>query len=93
VSSLDLVLQAGIIRLLKKLQQHSGIACLFITHDLRLVERFCQRVVVMENGHITEDIVVTHPLRFTSLAGQALQQAVLPAFPKPRISGALPCNV
>ncbi|ORJ49159.1 nickel import ATP-binding protein NikE [Kluyvera intermedia] len=93
VSSLDLVLQAGIIRLLKKLQQHSGIACLFITHDLRLVERFCQRVVVMENGHITEDIAVTHPLRFTSLAGQALQQAVLPAFPKPRISGALPCNV
>lgn len=93
VSSLDLVLQAGIIRLLKKLQQHSGIACLFITHDLRLVERFCQRVVVMENGHITEDIAVTHPLRFTSLAGQALQQAVLPAFPKTRISGALPCNV
>ena len=76
VSSLDLVLQAGIIRLLKKLQQHSGIACLFITHDLRLVERFCQRVVVMEDGHISEDIAVTHPLRFTSLAGQALQQAV-----------------
>lgn len=92
VSSLDLVLQAGIIRLLKKLQQHSGIACLFITHDLRLMERFCQRVVVMENGHITEDIAVTHPLRFTSLAGQALQQAVLPAFPKTRTPGTLPCN-
>lgn len=92
VSSLDLVLQAGIIRLLKKLQQHSGIACLFITHDLRLVERFCQRVVVMENGHISEDIAVTHPLRFTSLAGQALQQAVLPAYPKTRTPGTLPCN-
>jgi nickel transport system ATP-binding protein len=57
------------------------------------VERFCQRVVVMENGHISEDIAVTHPLRFTSLAGQALQQAVLPAFPKTRTPGALPCNV
>lgn len=39
VSNLDLVLQAGVIRLLKKLQQQFGTACLFITHDLRLVER------------------------------------------------------
>lgn len=35
VSNLDLVLQAGVIRLLKKLQQQFGTACLFITHDLR----------------------------------------------------------
>jgi len=93
VSSLDLVLQAGVIRLLKKLQQQSGIACLFITHDLRLVERFCQRVVVMENGQIAEDIAVTSPLRFTSPAGQALQQAVLPALPQPRHERTQPCNV
>lgn len=82
VSSLDLMLQTGVIRLLTKLQQQSGIACLFITHDLRLVERFCQRVVVMDNGLITEDIAVESPLRFTSLAGQTLQQAVLPALPQ-----------
>lgn len=93
VSSLDLVLQAGVIRLLKKLQQQSGIACLFITHDLRLVERFCQRVVVMEEGHIIEDIAVSHPLRFTSAAGQALQQAVLPALPRSRHERTIPCNV
>ncbi len=93
VSSLDLVLQAGVIRLLKKLQQQSGIACLFITHDLRLVERFCQRVVVMEDGHIIEDVAVTHPLRFSSAAGQALQQAVLPALPRPRHERTTPCNV
>lgn len=92
VSSLDLLLQAGIIRLLKKLQQQSGIACLFITHDLRLVERFCQRVIVMENGGIVEDIGVTTPLRFTSTAGQELQQAVLPAFPQARTQRTQPCN-
>jgi nickel transport system ATP-binding protein len=92
VSSLDLLLQAGIIRLLKQLQQQSGIACLFITHDLRLVERFCQRVIVMENGGIVEDVGVTTPLRFTSTAGQELQQAVLPAFPKARTQRTLPCN-
>lgn len=58
VSNLDLVLQAGVIRLLKKLQQQFGTACLFITHDLRTVERFCQRVMVMDNGQIVETRVV-----------------------------------
>lgn len=91
VSSLDGVLQAGMINLLKRLQQRTGQACLFITHDLRLVERFCQRVIVMENGSIVETQDVTTPLRFTSTAGQALQQAVLPAFPSPRQRRA-PCN-
>lgn len=85
VSSLDLLLQAGVINLLKRLQQRSGVACLFITHDLRLVERFCQRVMVMENGTLVETRDVTSPLRFTSAAGQTLQQAVLPAFPSQRI--------
>ncbi|WLI78029.1 nickel import ATP-binding protein NikE [Kosakonia sp. H02] len=92
VSSLDLLLQAGVISLLKRLQQRSGVACLFITHDLRLVERFCQRVMVMDTGKIVETLEVTSPLRFCSPAGQALQQAVLPAFPSQRKRMPL-CNV
>ncbi len=40
VSNLDLMLQADIIALLKRLQAQFATACLFITHDLRLVERF-----------------------------------------------------
>lgn len=91
VSSLDLVLQAGMIRLLQRLQQQSGIACLFITHDLRLVERFCQRVMVMDNGAIVETLDVTAPLRFSSQAGQTLQRAVLPAFPL-SLQRTMPCN-
>ena len=81
VSNLDLVLQAGVIRLLKKLQPQFGTACLFITHDLRLVERFCQRVMVMDGGQIVETQRVGDKLTFTSSAGQELQNAVLPAFP------------
>jgi nickel transport system ATP-binding protein len=92
VSSLDLVLQAGIIRLLQRLQQHSGVACLFITHDLRLVERFCQRVMVMEHGQLVETTAVQSPLRFHSAAGQALQRAVLPAFPATLTEGKLACS-
>lgn len=81
VSNLDLVLQASVIRLLKKLQQQSGTACLFITHDLRLVERFCHRVMVMEEGQIVETQSVGETLTFYSDAGRVLQNAVLPAFP------------
>ena len=81
VSNLDLVIQAGVIRLLKKLQQQFGTACLFITHDLRLVERFCQRVMVMDDGQIVETQSVGDSLVFSSTAGQELQHAVLPAFP------------
>lgn len=81
VSNLDLVLQAGVIRLLKKLQQQFGTACLFITHDLRLVERFCQRVMVMDEGQIVETQAVGDKLTFSSSAGRMLQNAVLPAFP------------
>ena len=81
VSNLDLLLQAEIIALLKRLQAQFDTACLFITHDLRLVERFCQRVLVMEHGRIVETATVSLPLRLRSPAGQALQQAVLPPFP------------
>ncbi|WP_333692156.1 nickel import ATP-binding protein NikE [Atlantibacter hermannii] len=95
VSNLDLVLQANIIRLLKKLQQEYQTACLFITHDLRLVERFCQRVMVMDRGEIVETVPVTSPVVFASASGQALQRAVLPAFPVPhgpRRSGVAPVS-
>ena len=81
VSNLDLVLQANVIRLLKKLQQQFGTACLFITHDLRLVERFCDRVMVMEAGKIVETQTVGTALTFFSDAGRELQNAVLPPFP------------
>ncbi|WP_072570218.1 nickel import ATP-binding protein NikE [Enterobacter sp. SA187] len=81
VSNLDLVLQAHIVALLKQLQAQLNIGFLFITHDLRLVKRFCQRVMVMDNGHIIETRPVDAQLCFATPAGIALQQAVLPAFP------------
>uniref|UniRef100_A0A3B0M1S3 Nickel import ATP-binding protein NikE n=1 Tax=Arsenophonus endosymbiont of Trialeurodes vaporariorum TaxID=235567 RepID=A0A3B0M1S3_9GAMM len=54
VSNLDLILQAEIIQLLKNLQQQFHTACLFITHDLRLVEHLCQQIMIMKNGQIIE---------------------------------------
>lgn len=92
VSSLDLLLQAEVTALLKRLQRQAGAACLFITHDLRLAALFCQRMMVMEAGEIVETLDVSAPLRFRSAAGQALQQAVLPAWP-PTLHRKISCNV
>ncbi|BDH47684.1 nickel import ATP-binding protein NikE [Salmonella enterica subsp. enterica serovar Choleraesuis] len=84
VSSLDVVIQAQILELLRKLRQQLGVAFLFITHDLRLVGSFCQRVIVMDNGKIAEDVAINGDLRLTSPAGQALRRAILPALPVAR---------
>ena len=84
VSNLDLVLQIQTIDLFKEIQAARGTAFLFVTHDLRLVHRFCERVVVMDGGRIVEDVPVTRPLHFTHPAARALQGAVLPARPAHR---------
>ena len=64
-TALDVTVQAQILKLLEDLQKQTGMAMLFITHDLGIVRRFAGRVCVMTGGHIveqgkTEDIF-THP--------------------------------
>ena len=81
VSNLDLVLQMQIIALLRSLQETTGIAFLFITHDLRLVRLFCRRVAVLAEGRLAEEAVVEQSLNLTSPEGAALQRAILPALP------------
>ena len=53
-TALDVSLRAQILGLLADLQQQNGMAVLLITHDLNLVRKFAERVIVMENGHIVE---------------------------------------
>lgn len=55
VSALDLTIQKQVIELLQKLQRERGFACLFITHDLAVVEQIADRVVVLEQGKIVEE--------------------------------------
>ena len=53
-TALDVTVRAQILDLLADLQHKYGMAVLLITHDLNLVRRFADRVVVMENGHVVE---------------------------------------
>ena len=54
-----------IINLLKNIQKELGIAYLFICHNLALVQMFCDRVLVMNDGKIVEegtpDEVIMYP--------------------------------
>ncbi|NLZ71116.1 MAG: ABC transporter ATP-binding protein, partial [Clostridiaceae bacterium] len=54
VSSLDVSVQAQILDLFQELRQKIGFACLFISHDLSVVQFLCDRIAVLNQGEIVE---------------------------------------
>ena len=53
-SSLDVLVQARVLRLLEELRRRRGLTYLFITHDLSVVRNFAERVAVFEKGRLIE---------------------------------------
>ncbi|MTH65920.1 dipeptide ABC transporter ATP-binding protein [Paracoccus shanxieyensis] len=80
VSALDVTVQAQVLRLFEDIRDRTGIAILFITHDLRVAAQICNTVVVMQRGRIVEQgaakDVLAHP-------AHAYTRALIDAAPAP----------
>ncbi len=65
-TALDVTVQASILDLLKELQQETGMAMIFITHDLGVISKIADEVIVMYKGNIVEQgqtkLVLENPL-------------------------------
>ena len=54
ISALDVSIQAQVVNLMKRIQKETGIAYLFIAHDLSMVKYISNRIGVMHLGHLVE---------------------------------------
>ncbi|MEL7080330.1 MAG: ABC transporter ATP-binding protein [Pseudomonadota bacterium] len=87
VSALDVSTAARVTRLMQQLQDDLGIAFLFISHDIAVVERVSHRIAVMYRGEIVEigptERVLRHPQH-------EYTRKLLSAVPVPRPGGRRP---
>ena len=64
-TSLDVIVQAGILRLIDRLRRQGSMGLLFVSHDLAVIARMCDRIAVMYAGQIVEagpaEEVLTRP--------------------------------
>jgi len=78
-TALDVTVQKQILRLIHDMQARHGTALLFVTHDLGVVSKICQRLSVLYAGMVVED----SPVRdFFAAPGHAYSAALLAATPK-----------
>jgi peptide/nickel transport system ATP-binding protein len=79
-SALDVSVQAKVLGLFQDLQKELGFACLFITHDLAVVDVLADRICVMQRGRIVEQGTRDQILRNPQ---QSYTQRLLAAVPLP----------
>jgi peptide/nickel transport system ATP-binding protein len=79
-SALDVSVQARVLELLSELQQEHRFACLFISHDLAVVDAMADRIVVLHRGKIAEQGTRDEILRDPK---EAYTQRLIAAIPVP----------
>ncbi|MBA1346423.1 MULTISPECIES: ABC transporter ATP-binding protein [Rhizobium] len=55
-SALDVTVQLDVLRIMDRLVSERGMGLIFVSHDLRLVSSFCDRVIVMYAGKVVEEL-------------------------------------
>ncbi|MDA4845033.1 ABC transporter ATP-binding protein [Hoeflea poritis] len=78
-TALDVTVQKQILRLIREMQERHGTAMLFVTHDLGVVSKICQRLVVLFAGMVVEKAGVSD---FYANPAHAYSKALLSATPK-----------
>ena len=71
-TGLDVTTQKAVMDLVVELTRERGMSTILITHDLGLAAAYCDRVVVMEKGHVVE----------TAPSADHLQEAGAPLYPQ-----------
>ncbi|MBI5409999.1 MAG: ATP-binding cassette domain-containing protein [Nitrospirae bacterium] len=84
LSALDVSIQAQIINLLEDLQKDSGLAFVFISHNLPAIEHFCDTVAVMYLGKIVE---MSSAVDLFNEPMHPYTEALLSDVPKPEVGG------
>jgi len=78
-TSLDLTIQAQYLNLLRELQREHGLALIFITHNLGIVAKMCDQLVVMYAGRVVESGPVS---RIFNAPAHPYTQALLNSIPR-----------
>ncbi|NEN06869.1 ABC transporter ATP-binding protein [Diaminobutyricibacter tongyongensis] len=79
-SALDVSVQARVLDLMQMLQKEMNFACLFVTHDLAVIDVLAERIAVMHHGNLVETGTRDEILRYPK---EAYTQRLLAAVPLP----------
>jgi peptide/nickel transport system ATP-binding protein len=80
VSALDVSVQAQVLNLMQDLQQRFGLAYLFISHDLAVVDWVCDELIVLQHGRVVEQGATDAVLRAPR---QDYTRRLIDAVPRP----------